>query len=134
MSHEKLTEEDIEMLEETLNSPDLYLDDDVLKQFYKGTFVQFIKEILGLYKGESFEDKVKKAFETYLVENNKQYNANQFNFIRTLQTVFAKEKHIGYEQLWEAPFENLGFAPTDVFSEDEINEWLEFCKGLEAET
>jgi type I restriction enzyme R subunit len=131
--NEKLTDEDIEKLEDTLNSPELYFTSDVLKQFYKGTFVQFIKEVLGLYKEEDSEEKIKKRFEAHLIENNKQYNADQFEFIRTLQTFFIKEKHIDYDMLWDPPFENLGFAPTDVFPESELKEWIDFCDKLEAE-
>jgi len=131
LENKKLTDEDIEKLEKTLNSPELYLTEDVLRQFYNGTFVQFIKEILGLYKEESREDKVKKAFETYLIENNMKFNADQFEFIRTLQAVFIKENHIEYDMLWEPPFENLGFAPTDLFSESELEELIGFCKELE---
>lgn len=132
LNNEKLNDSDIEKLEETLNSPDLYFTEDVLRQFYKGTFVQFIKEILGLYKEESAEEKIKKAFDSYLIEKNKQYNADQFNFIRTLQTVFIKERYIEYDNLWGPPFENLGFAPTDLFSEHELKEWLGFCEKLES--
>ncbi len=133
LENKQLTDKDIEELENTLNSPELYLTEDVLRQFYRGTFIQFIKEILGMYKHESRDEQIKKAFETYLIENNKKYNADQFEFIRTLQTVFIKEKHVEYDMLWEPPFENLGFAPTDLFSEAELKEWVNFCKKLEAE-
>jgi type I restriction enzyme, R subunit len=129
---QSLTDEDVEALETTLNCKDLYFTEDVLRQFYTGTFVQFIKEILGMYKEEKPEDKIKEAFESYLVEKNKHYSADQFHFIRTLQTVFTKEKHIDYDMLWEAPFENLGFAPTDLFSEEELQEWIQFCNALTA--
>jgi len=133
VNNEILTDEDIEKLEDTLNSSDLHFTEDVLRQFYRGTFVQFIKEVLGLYKEVSPEEKVKDAFATYLAEKNKQYNADQFNFIRTLQAVFSKTKHIDYDMLWQAPFENLGFDPTDLFTKDEINEWISFCNSLESE-
>ena len=133
LKNNKLTDKDIEKLEKTLNSPELYFSEDVLRQFYKGNFIQFIKEVLGLYKEESNEEKIKKAFETHLIENNKKYNANQFEFIRILQTVFIKEGHIDYDLLWDPPFENLGFAPTDLFSESELNEWITFSNKLAAE-
>ncbi len=133
LKDEKLTDEDLEKLEDTLNSPDLYLTEDVLKQFYKGTFVQFIKEIFGLYKQEKVEDKVKNAFETHLVSLNRQYTADQFNFLRTLQAFFSKTKHIDYDMLWGPPFENLGIPPTDLFEENELKQWVNFCKELESE-
>ncbi|MBU4300440.1 DEAD/DEAH box helicase family protein [archaeon] len=131
-TNEKLTEKDVRALEETLNSPELYFTEDVLKQFYKGTFVNFIKETLGLYKEESPEVKIKKAFETHLVENNKLYNADQLNFIRTLQTVFAKKKHIEYSDLFDAPFINFGInAPIPMFEKDELKGLVTLCNRLE---
>ncbi|VVB59863.1 UvrABC system protein B [uncultured archaeon] len=130
--NEKLTEKDVRALEETLNSPELYFTEDVLKQFYKGTFVNFIKETLGLYKEESPETKIKKAFETYLVENNKLYNADQLNFLRTLQTFFAKKKHIEYSDLFDAPFTNFGVnAPVPMFNKDELQGMISLCNQLE---
>ena len=95
-----ITENDLDQLESTLNSPDLYLTESVLGQFYDGSFIKFIKEILGLIKVESPADKVKKAFETYIIENHKNYNADQLQFIRTLREVFARKKHIEERDFW----------------------------------
>ena len=134
MKDQRITESDIHQLEETLNSPDLYFTEDVLKQFYKGTFVNFIKEVLGLYKEEQPEEKVHKAFSTFLIENNKHYNADQFNFIRTLETVFAKKKHVEYSDLFEPPFTNFGInAPIPMFEERDLKEIIGLCKGLESQ-
>ncbi len=50
---ETLTESDLHDLEMTLNNPELYITEDVLQKVYaqnKGTLVQFVKNILGLYK------------------------------------------------------------------------------------
>lgn len=133
-NNERLTEKDILALEETLNSPELYFTDDVLKQFYKGTFVNFIKQTLGLYKEDSPEGKIKKAFESYLIENNRLYNADQLNFIHTIQTVFSKKKHIEFSDLFEAPFTNFGInAPVPMFNRDELKGMIELCDKLEKE-
>ncbi len=133
LKNEKISDKDIEALEETLNSPDLYLTEDVLRQFYQGTFIQFIKEICGLYHEEKAKDRISNAFDSFLIERNKQYNADQFNFIRTLKEVFMRTRDINYDMLWEPPFENLGFAPTDLFSKQELNEWIAFCEKLKQE-
>ena len=53
MKDEALTEKDLEELEKTLNSPELYVTEETLQKAYKqskGTLVQFIKKILGLYE------------------------------------------------------------------------------------
>ena len=134
LNSEVITEEDIEALEETLNGDDLTLSDDILKQFYSGTFVNFIKEIFGLYKEQTSEEKIDEAFKTYLVENNKQYNADQFNFIRTIKSVFMKKKHIEFSDLFEPPFTNFGInAPIPLFQKDELGGWIDFFGDLETE-
>jgi type I restriction enzyme R subunit len=134
---EVLTEEDLRSLEETLNSPELYITEDVLQKVYeenKGTLVQFVKNILGLYKFPDPEDRIRDAFNTYVIENNKEYNADQLNFIRTVQTVFAKKKHIEFTELFDAPFTNFGInAPMPMFTEDELKDFINICGSLEKE-
>ncbi|MBN1860478.1 MAG: DEAD/DEAH box helicase family protein, partial [Candidatus Thermoplasmatota archaeon] len=79
---EVLTEEDLHKLEETLNSPELYVTEDVLQKVFnqnRGTLVQFIKNILGLYKFPDPEVRIKDAFNTYVIEHNKHYSADQLN-------------------------------------------------------
>ena len=134
---EVLTEDDLKSLEETLNSPDLFITEDILKKVFaqnKGTLVQFIKTILGLYKFPDPEERIKDAFQTYIIENNRQYNADQLNFIRTVQTIFTKKKHIEYDELFDAPFTNFGInAPMPMFSENELNDFIKICKNIEKE-
>lgn len=133
LHNEHLTEKDIDSLEGSLNTAGLHFDESVLNQFYNGSFVQFVKEVLGIYKEEDAEKRIKKAFETHLIEGNKKYNADQFNFIRMLQNVFLKTKKIEYASLWEPPFTNIGALPTDLFPEDELQEWVSLCQNLAAE-
>lgn len=125
---EVLTEADLRTLEETLNSPELYITEDVLQKAFnqsKGTLVQFVKNILGLYKFPEPEKRIKDAFETYIIENNRHYSADQLNFIRTVQTVFTKKKHIEFPQLFDAPFTNFGVnAPMPMFTENELNDFI----------
>lgn len=134
---EILTEEDLHKLEDALNSPELYITEDVLQKAFnqsKGTLVQFIKNVLGLYKFPDPETRIKDAFKTYIIENNRQYSADQLNFIRTIQTVFAKRKHIEYDELFDAPFTNFGVnAPMPMFTENELSDFIKICTVLEKE-
>jgi type I restriction enzyme R subunit len=134
---EMLTESDLRELEETLNSPELYVTEDILQKAYdqsKGTLVQFIKNILGLYRFPDPEARIRDMFQTYIIENNKQYNADQLHFIRTIQTVFTMKKHIEYGELFEAPFTNFGInAPMPLFTEHELKDFINICGGLETE-
>jgi type I restriction enzyme R subunit len=134
---ELLTDSDFRNLESTLNNPELYITEDVLQKVYgqsKGTLVQFIKNILGLYKFPDPEDRIKDAFQTYVIENNKHYSSDQLNFIRSIESVFATKKHIEYAELFDPPFTNFGVnAPMPMFAKDELNDFIHICDALEKE-
>jgi type I restriction enzyme R subunit len=128
-----LSEEDLQKLENTLNSPDLYITEKTLQEVYqqhKGTLVEFIKKILGLYEFPNPEKRIAEEFKTFVVEHNFM-NADQINFVRTLQTVFTKKKHIEYKDFFDAPFTNFGVdAPVPLFTEDQLNQMVTLCKHL----
>lgn len=131
---EVLTEADLEQLEKALNSPDLYITEENLKKIYeqhRGTMVQFIKKILGLYEFPDPKQKIKEAFSTFVVKKN-YLNANQVNFVRTLATVFSSKKHIDFEDFFNPPFTNIGI-PTTLFKKEELMEMVGLCKKLEIE-
>lgn len=135
--NEVITEEDLSKLESTLYSPELFISEDNLRKVYdksKGTLVQFIKKILGLYKFPEPSEKIKEAFHTYMIENNKQYSADQLNFIRTIESVFLKKRHLEMDDLWDAPFTNFGTqAPEPMFKKEELKEFVKICEELEKE-
>ncbi len=133
---EILTERDLVELERTLNSPELYVTEEILQRLYKqhhGTLVQFIKKILGLYEFPEPEKKIEEAFKTFMIEKN-YLNADQVNFLRTIQTVFMRKHHIEYSDLFEPPFTNFGpNAPVPLLRKDDIDEVLNICNSLEME-
>jgi type I restriction enzyme R subunit len=100
----------------------------------KGLLVKFIKHVLGISSLSDTENRIRDSFHTYMIENNKHYNADQLNFIRTIQTVFMKKKHLDMVDLWEAPFTNFGNnAPVPMFDENDLKAFIGICKGLEKE-
>lgn len=130
-------EEELQSLEDTLNSPELFITEETLRQTYRqraGTLVQFIKKVLGLYDFPQPEERIWDAFQTYIIENNRDYTADQLNFIRAIRSVFAKKKHLDYGDLFDAPFINFGSkAPMPMFSEDELKSFINICGSLEKE-
>jgi Type I site-specific restriction-modification system, R (restriction) subunit and related helicases len=134
---EILTENDLQQLENTLFNSELTLNESKLKQIYhrqNTSLVELIRNILGLYEFPSPEETIKDAFQTFVIENNKHYTADQLNFIRTLQTVFLRKKHIEFSTLWNAPFTNFGTtAPMPMFSQEELNAFINICNGVERE-
>ena len=131
---EALTEADLEQLEKTLNAPDLFITEDNLKKIYsehRGTMVQFVKKILGLYEFPDPKEQIKEAFSTFVIEKN-YLNANQVNFIRTLATVFSSTKHVELDTFFNPPFTNIG-SPTSLFKKEELEEMVGLCNKLEVE-
>jgi type I restriction enzyme R subunit len=133
---ETITEEDLSKLEQTLNSPGLYITEETLQKVYKqhkGTLVEFIRKILGLYEFSDPEEKIAEAFKTFMIEKN-YLNADQVNFMRTIQTVFTKRKQIEFSDFYEPPFTNFGpDAATRLFRKEELDEVIKMCKSLEVE-
>jgi len=134
---EVLTETDLEKLEKTLNSPDLFITEENLRKVYEksnGTLTQFIKKILKHYKYPDPQIVIEEEFKTFMIANNQLYSADQINFLRTLQTVFSKKKHIDYDDLFDAPFTNFGTqAPMPLFSDEQLKEMIILCQKLEKE-
>ena len=134
---EILTESDLQQLENTLFNSELTLNESRLKQIYhrqNTSLVELIRHILGLYEFPSPNDTIKDAFQTFVIEHNKHYTADQLNFIRTLQTVFLRKKHVEFSNLWNAPFTNFGTnAPMPMFSQEELNAFINICNGVESE-
>lgn len=133
---EVLTEEDLVNLELTLNSPELYITEEVLQKAFKqskGTLVAFIKNVLGMYSFPDPKKKIEDAFKTFMIEKN-YLNADQVNFLRTIQTVFTKKHHIEYSDLFEPPFTNFGVtAPIPLFEDEDLREVMQLCADLERE-
>jgi len=133
---EVLNEEDLKNLEKTLNSPELYITEEKLQEAYKqhkGTLVQFIKKVLGLYEFPDPKRRLEEAFKAFIIEKN-YLNSDQVNFLRTIQTVFMKKHHIEYSDLFEPPFTNFGVnAPIPLFGDEDLKEVIQLCNNLERE-
>ena len=111
--------------------------EETLQRGYRqpqGTLVDFIKSVLGLYQAPDPKKKIDEAFQTFMIMNNRHYTADQLHFIRMIQTVFMRKKHIEMTDLWEAPFTNFGIsAPMPMFDEGDLREFIGICQGLERE-
>ena len=130
-----ITEKDLKKLEETLNSPKLFITEEVLQKTYEqhnGTLVQFIKKIMGMYDFPDPENKIEEEFKTFMVEHQF-LNADQVNFMRTLQTVFMRKKHVEYSDFFELPFSNISNAPLPLFEEETLKALVGLCNKLEQE-
>ena len=135
-NNEELDEDDIVKLEESLYSPELYISEEQLRKAYNtpnGEIVDFIKHILGLIKLRDPYEVIDEAFRVFVI-NNPHFSSDQIAFIRILQTVFERKKHIELQDLHQLPFTNLGSTiPEPMFKNEEIKNMVMMCKNIENE-
>ncbi len=134
-----ISEKDLQDLEDDLNSPELYITEENLRKTYGKPYVnlvQFLKFILGIYKFPEPEEMVNESFQTYIVERDsrEKLSADQLRFLRTVRSVFAKKKHIEYNDFFEPPFTSFGLdAAIRLFKEDELRGIVEHFNQLKLE-
>lgn len=133
---EVVTEGDLRKLEETLNGPELFVTEETLQRTYgqnRGTLIEFVKKILGMYEFPDPQERISEAFKTFMVEKN-YLSADQVNFLRTIETVFVKKQHVEFSELYEPPFTNFGSnAPMPLFEKEDLDKVMLLCKSLETE-
>ena len=133
-SDQPVTDQDLESLENTLNSPELYITEDKLREAYKqpeGTLIQFIKSIFGKYKFRSQEEQIAESFDAFIIAHN--YNTDQTRFLRVIKSVFLakvrRHELLMVDDFYEGPVEAFGMNAADrLFKKTDIEEVLEFCK------
>lgn len=134
---EPISIEDIGRLEETLNSPELYINEENLRDAYRqpeGTFAQFIKMILGTFKFPTAEEKIAESFDAFIVQKN-YFNADQTRFLRVVKSVFLEKARrreaLALADLYEEPFDTFGVDAADrLFKKEELEEIVKFFNQL----
>ena len=66
------------------------------------------------------QEMIKNEFEKLIVENNKEYNAEQIKFLRLLEKFFAFNKHLTPKDLTNHPLADEN--PLDKFSSEQLKE------------
>ncbi len=83
-------------------------------------FVLFLREILNLKDLPDPQVMIKNEFEKLIVENNKEYNTEQIQFLRLLEKFFAFNKHLTPKDLTNHPLADEN--PLDKFSSEQLME------------
>jgi type I restriction enzyme, R subunit len=83
-------------------------------------FVLFLRSILELKDLPDPQEMIKNEFEKLIVENNKEYNAEQIKFLRLLEKFFAFNKHLTPKDLTNHPLADEN--PLDKFGSEQLKE------------
>ena len=135
---ETIGDEDIAKLEDTLNSPELYINEENLRNIYRqpqGTFTQFIKMVLGTFKFPTAEERIAESFDAFVVQKN-YFNADQLRFLRVVKSVFLakarRQEALALADLYEEPFDAFGVdAAERLFRKEDLEEIVGFFNQLQ---
>ncbi len=72
---------------------------------------------------------VARQLETFVTSRN--YNADQISFLRAVQSVFLRKRHLEAADLYEPPLDMFGADAVErYFTEKEVSEIVEFTNKL----
>jgi type I restriction enzyme R subunit len=91
-------------------------------------FVLFLRQILDLKDLPDPQEMIKNEFEKLIVENNKDYNAEQIKFLRLLEKFFAFNKHLTPKDLTVHPLEDEN--PFDKFGQSQLKEIIKLVEMI----
>jgi len=126
-------EADIQALARTLNTPDLYVTEQTLRDAYgqpDASVADFVRHILGLRKLVDREARIKSAFDEFIAAHP-YFTADQITFVRMVRTVVLRQTHLLREELDDSPFTYFGTSPAErLFQPSEVEEILQFANRL----
>jgi len=121
-------------LRQELGSGDAEVNETLIRKAYGlkvGSLLAFLRAVLGLDGLPDYDEVVRRQFEAFIQQH--QYNANQINFMRVVQSVFLQKRHLQRADLYEEPLSRFGDDAVDRwFTPREVEEVLAFAEKLSA--
>lgn len=108
---EELTAEEWDELAIRLNSPDYYFEEESLKRAFEqptGSLSDFIKAALGLFKCPTREQRIERAFNTWVAEHSTSMNPAQAQMLRLLRARVMTGEQIEMRLFSQTPFSLWG--------------------------
>jgi type I restriction enzyme, R subunit len=128
-----VTEADIQALARTLNTPDLYVTEQTLREAYSqpdAGVADFVRHILGMQPLIDREMQIKRAFDDFIVAHS-QFTADQITFVRMVRSVVLRQSHITRDDLNDSPFTYFGPNPADrLFESSTLDEIVQFANRM----
>ena len=91
-------------------------------------FVLFLRELVELKGYPDPQEMIKWEFDKYVASKNEHYNSEQLKFLRLLEQVFVRAKHIELKNLAEHPLTEG--RPLDVFTKEQLEVVIQKCNKL----
>jgi len=110
-SGQELSEQEWDDLARRLNSPEYYFDEETLRRAFEqptGSLSDFIRAALGLFKFPTREERIKRAFYTWVAEHSDSIEPHQAQMLRLLEARVLAGEQIEMSMFGRAPFSLWG--------------------------
>ena len=124
---------ELQEIADTLNRPDLFITEKVLRQVYERSDVgllDFLRHILGRRPLLTREEQINVGFDAFIA-SHPYFTVTQIDFLRAMRSVILRKKHLSPPDLERPPFNRIG-AAHQLFSEEEIKAIVDFANHYAA--
>ncbi|VVB77944.1 Type III restriction enzyme, res subunit [uncultured archaeon] len=91
-------------------------------------FVLFLRELIQVKGLPDPQEMIKWEFDKFVADKNQHYNSEQLKFLRFLEQVFVRSKHIELKDLAEHPLADA--RPLDMFTKEQLEIIVQKCNKL----
>ena len=91
-------------------------------------FVLFLRELIEVKGLPDPQEMIKWEFDKFIKDRNEHYNSEQLKFLRLLEQVFIRSKHIELKSFAEHPLADA--RPLDVFAKKQLEVIIQKCNKL----
>jgi type I restriction enzyme, R subunit len=119
-------------LREELGKGDLALSEENIRKAYRlhvDSFLEFLRELLEIEGIPNYQEIVKRQFAGYI--EIQLFNAAQISFLRAVQSVFLRKRHLGRADLYDPPLTSFGEDAVErLFSKEQVEDVIRFTNQL----
>lgn len=91
-------------------------------------FISFLRELIEVKGLPDPQEMIKWEFDKFVADKNQYYNSEQLKFLRLLEQVFIRAKHIELKNFAEHPLAEA--RPLDIFTKEQIETIVQKCNKL----
>lgn len=91
-------------------------------------FIMFLRELLNIKGLPDPQEMIKWEFDKLIMDKNEHYNSQQLKFLRLLENVFIRAKHIELKSFAEHPLAEG--RPLDAFTKEQLEVIVKKCNKL----
>lgn len=130
---ESLDESELQTLSDALNSPDLFITEETLREVYEqpdAGLLVLLRHILGLEQLASRSQQITEMFDQF-IHGHPHFTSTQISFLRTVRTAVIRGARLRREDLQQPPFSRVGDVSV-LFSADEQDEVIKLASRFVA--